>query len=127
MINTPISRRKILGLLKGTAALTACSFLAPTIMSSCQKGQSKDLGNNNNNNNDAKIATLPCPTDENLTEEQKARRINLKYMEQSDIRTRTCDNCKLYTAPTNSHCGGCTVVPGPIHPKGWCSSWYYRM
>lgn len=130
MINSPISRRKILGLLKGTAALTACSIIAPTILSGCQKRQPHDQGNNINDIN----ATLPsppdndlCPTDNTLSEEEKARRKNLNYSDQTKIPTRTCDNCKLYKALAASRCGECTVVPGPIHPKGWCSSWYYRM
>ena len=28
-----------------------------------------------------------------------------------------------YTPAAEGECGGCTVVKGPIHPQGYCTSW----
>jgi hypothetical protein len=123
MLNTPFSRRELLAILKGTAALGAAAIIAPSLFTGCQKKpeeMSDDVQGNTDNN------FTVCPP-QNLSPEQIARRQNLKYVDESPIRTRTCANCKLYVAAAKSQCGGCTVVPGLVHPKGWCSSWYYRM
>ncbi|MCA9507854.1 MAG: high-potential iron-sulfur protein [Myxococcales bacterium] len=118
-------RRKFLNLLKGATVFSAGLALVPTFLSACKRNQSKATDKNEQIN--AKNDTITCQTI-NMSDEQKARRKNLRYTDNTPIKTRTCDNCKLYTLPTSaSECGGCTVVPGPIHPKGWCSSWYYRM
>ena len=37
---------------------------------------------------------------------------------------KNCTNCQFYeAAPSAGQCGGCTIVPGPIHPEGYCNSW----
>jgi High potential iron-sulfur protein len=32
--------------------------------------------------------------------------------------SQTCANCKLFVPPSS-----CTIVEGPISPKGWCKFW----
>lgn len=117
------SRREFLNTIKNTAVLGS---LAATLFfhSSCKK---KNANQNTNASTSDQYKNVPCPSTE-LSDKAKGIRANLKYVDQSPIATRTCDNCKLYTRPSaNSHCGGCRVVPGLIHPKGYCSSWYYQM
>lgn len=118
-----ISRRK---LLKGAGSLVAFSALSPVILSACQKSCSKEEANVSAKEE----AALPfsCEGVDQVSEDQKAIRAALRYVDATPISARTCDNCKLYTrALAGAACGGCKVVPGPIHPKGWCSSWYALM
>jgi hypothetical protein len=37
MLNTPFSRRELLAILKGTAALGAAAIIAPSLFTGCQK------------------------------------------------------------------------------------------
>jgi hypothetical protein len=118
-----ISRRKALKkTLSAGLGLASFSALSQLILS-CEK---------KNHDNQIKATSLfinePCAVDTNLSAQDHARRNALKYVDKTPISTRTCDNCKLYTSPSpQSFCGGCKVVPGPIHPKGFCYSWYARM
>ena len=67
---------------------------------------------------------LNCMDAPDLTEAQKNTRKALKYADSSDKEGQLCDNCQYWEPAKNEgECGGCRVVPGPIHPKGWCSSW----
>ncbi len=54
----------------------------------------------------------------------------LKYTEETPNPDQYCSNCSLWVPPeeadTGSNpegCGGCTLIPGPIHPDGYCTSW----
>jgi hypothetical protein len=67
---------------------------------------------------------LNCMDAPGLTKAQKNTRKSLKYADSSDKEGQLCDNCQYWEPAKNEgECGGCQVVPGPIHPKGWCSSW----
>jgi hypothetical protein len=67
---------------------------------------------------------LNCMDAPDLTKAQKNTRKSLKYADSSDKEGEYCDNCQYWEPAKNEgECGGCQVVPGPIHPKGWCSSW----
>ena len=68
-------------------------------------------------------ADQPCPTDD-LSEQQVQAREALQYTDNSPKEGQYCDNCQ-YWLPAGSpqECGGCSIVPGPIHPQGWCSAW----
>ena len=122
MFNSHVSRRKMLRILKGSAAVLTCAAIAPSILSGCQKKSTTDHKENLEN------LPIDCPDTDNLGQEVLAQRKLLNYVDTSSIPTRTCSNCKLYTNPSSSsHCGGCQVLPGPVHPRGYCSSWYYRM
>ena len=65
-----------------------------------------------------------CTDVSNLTAEQKKTRNSLQYVNNSPHDKQRCNNCRLYKAPAEgSECGTCQVVPGPIHPKGYCIAW----
>jgi hypothetical protein len=109
--------------IKGSLGLFVFSGLANTVLSSCKKNQPQN-GPLENANKEA----FSCPDSDKVSADDRVRRANLKYVDKSPIPSRTCDNCKLYTLPKDSSpCGGCKVLPGPIHPKGYCQSWYYLM
>lgn len=118
-----ISRRSVLKkTLSMGVGIASFSALSQLILS-CER---KNPGDQENSPH--LLVDKPCPIDTNLSAQDLERRNTLKYVDQTPISTRTCDNCKLYTYPSkDSHCGGCKVLPGPIHPKGFCNSWYARM
>lgn len=50
-------------------------------------------------------------------------RTSLGYNDISPDATKACDLCALYTEPAEGqYCGGCTLMKGPINPKGTCNS-----
>lgn len=107
MLQKSYSRRDFLGI-----SLTVLA--APALFSACKKNSAPDL-------------VINCDSENNLNDEERAIRKNLKYTDQTPIATRRCDNCKLYISTKSSSCGGCKVVPGPIHSAGYCNSWYQMM
>lgn len=67
---------------------------------------------------------LTCTDTSGLKQAQIQTRKSLKYTDTSTKKDQNCANCNFYKAPQQKGgCGTCTVVPGPIHPEGWCSSW----
>ncbi len=123
MFKTPCSRRKALTILKSACALGALSPLLTLFFSSCKKSAIQEL----EKTPATKAPIVPCPT-ENLSAKEIAIRDRLKYVDATPVETRNCKNCKLYFPPKDSsHCGTCSAVPGPIHPQGYCISWYHRM
>jgi len=36
---------------------------------------------------------------------------------------KNCSICAFYNARRENECGRCTLVKGPIHPRGYCKSW----
>lgn len=116
------SRRNLLiTSLKGVAGIAAASLVAPLL--SCQKSSAANepmpLAN--------KSSSAQCP-EQSLSEQEQSIRSSLRYVDQSPIAQKTCANCKIYTLPNNnSLCGGCKIVPGPIHPQGYCTAWIARM
>lgn len=67
---------------------------------------------------------LDCTDTSGLSESEIKTREQLKYIDKSDKPDKTCANCNLYELPEKEGtCGGCSVVPGPINPAGYCNSW----
>ncbi len=58
-----------------------------------------------------------------LTDQQKQTRQSLQYTDQSQKADQFCHNCQYFTPASGQGCGSCSVVPGPIHPQGWCMAW----
>lgn len=65
----------------------------------------------------------PCTDITGLSESDLQMRANVNYIEVTEIPEQRCDNCQLYTQPTNGGCGGCLLFAGPVTAAGWCSSW----
>lgn len=67
---------------------------------------------------------LSCTDTSGLSEDEINLREKHGYVDKTEKPDQRCDNCNLYQKPDKEGtCGGCTLVPGPIHPKGWCEQW----
>jgi len=118
------SRRMLLtSSAKGAAALFLVSTLGTTLLSACKKNSNKAPDKNKED-----PPALACEGEDKLNDQEKAIRASLKYVDQSPLPDRRCDNCKLYTLPVGKAlCGGCKILPGPVHPKGHCTAWIQQM
>ncbi len=66
----------------------------------------------------------PCSDLTGLSEEDKTVRTELEYVAQSPYPEKVCDNCAVWIKPEEGKpCGGCEIMEGPVHPKGYCNSW----
>ena len=65
-----------------------------------------------------------CMDTVGLTEQEIAVRNTLKYVDQSPVEGKNCENCALYVAAADgAQCGTCLTIKGPIHPEGYCDIW----
>ena len=71
-------------------------------------------------------AADPCSDVSGLSElDLKMRNETLQYVAVSPEPDKICDNCKFWVPPeAGQTCGGCTLIKGPINPKGYCTSWF---
>jgi hypothetical protein len=72
--------------------------------------------------------TLDCTDLSRLSAAKKKRRTqmrnSLNYQSDSPTENKTCSNCNLWQEPkSGAQCGGCQLIPGPINPNGYCTSW----
>lgn len=68
--------------------------------------------------------SFSCTDVSNLSQEQIQTRKSLQYVDDSPHAGKRCDNCRFFKPPAGGEeCGRCEVVPGPIHPKGYCTAW----
>ena len=66
----------------------------------------------------------PCDDLSGLTAQEKQTRKTFAYESRSEDPAKYCDICNFWKKPPEGEiCGGCTLVKGPIHPKGTCNSW----
>ncbi len=71
-------------------------------------------------------SSLDCTDVSGLSAEETATRTNLEYVEASPHgEEKDCLNCRFYTG-NESQCGSCTLVKGPINPRGYCKSWVIK-
>jgi len=66
---------------------------------------------------------LDCTDTSGLSAEEVRQRNRLTYVERSTNGNRKCSNCSVFSGGAAGACGTCTLVPGPINPNGYCSSW----
>lgn len=66
---------------------------------------------------------LACTDTTGLAPEKVALRTTMEYVDATPNPTKTCANCQLFKPAAPDACGECSLVPGPIHPKGYCKSW----
>ena len=66
----------------------------------------------------------PCADLSKLTADEKQTRKDFEYVSKSQFPDKLCDNCQLWLgAEEGKICGGCEIMEGPIHPKGYCNAW----
>jgi len=66
---------------------------------------------------------LNCEGTDGLTPDQVAMRTNMNYVDKTPKADQDCANCLHFEPASGDGCGGCKVVPGTIHPDGWCTIW----
>ncbi|MFP4597044.1 MAG: high-potential iron-sulfur protein [Persicimonas sp.] len=113
---------------KRAAVLGAVAAGAGTFLSACEKPQNGEQAPADQQEQEqaagGEAGDLNCEDTAGLDEAQIKTRESLNYTDESPEADQTCDNCQLYKEPEEAGtCGGCTTVPGPIHPKGWCTAW----
>jgi hypothetical protein len=76
----------------------------------------------------AQKAQDPCSDVSGLTQaELTMRKDTLKYVTHSPDPNKVCDNCKFWQpGEVGAPCGACTLIKGPIAPKGYCTSWFAK-
>jgi hypothetical protein len=58
-----------------------------------------------------------------LSDGDKTARSTLQYTDKSPQNDKRCDLCNYYQPNQDpATCGGCQLVKGPIHPKGYCTA-----
>ncbi len=68
-------------------------------------------------------ALLPaaCTDTTGLSAEQRQVRTTLAYVDSATEPGKDCERCQHYVAATQEgSCGGCKLLPGPVHPRGYC-------
>ncbi len=110
--------------LQKLAALGTAGVITPAVLSACGGGDGAEAGATQAQNGDTAEANFSCTDTSGLTDAQIQQRESVNYVDESPNPEQLCSNCQLYTEPEEgAQCGGCQVVPGPIHPDGWCDLW----
>jgi hypothetical protein len=65
-----------------------------------------------------------CSDAARLTSAEISLRASLQYRESSSDAASSCGGCSYYqAASTESACGNCQIVNGPVSRQGHCTSW----
>jgi hypothetical protein len=110
--------------LQKLTALGTAGVITPVVLSACGGGDATDTGGTTAESGEG-AADFSCTDTSGLTDAQIQQRENTNYVDYSPNHPeQVCSNCQLYTLPeAGAQCGGCQVVPGPIHPDGYCDLW----
>ncbi len=132
MSNNEISRKDFL---KRISMVGAIGIGSSALLSACGGGnkeksassstESKSMSSDKSDMaSNESAAADPCTDLSSLSDSQKKMRETLKYTGKSPYPDKRCDNCNFFTAPeSGKSCGSCSIVAGPINPKGHCTSW----
>jgi hypothetical protein len=66
---------------------------------------------------------LNCTDTSGLSAGELALRKQLQYVDKTPDAAKECSGCQFFQSKGPETCGGCTLVKGPINPKGYCTSW----
>ncbi|MFW5967010.1 MAG: high-potential iron-sulfur protein [Persicimonas sp.] len=110
---------------KRAALLGAAAAGAGSLLAACERPSDNGGDEGAKAEKESEVPDdLECDDVSDLEESEIKTRESLEYTDESPEEDEFCDNCNLYTEPEEpGECGGCTTVPGPIHPKGWCTAW----
>ena len=91
-------------------------------LSACTSEQQSGKGENGSSSSTHAVG--PCSDLSELTEAEVQAREELDYVSDSPHPDQVCENCQFWIVPeAGQECGGCVVIKGPVHPKGFCNSW----
>jgi hypothetical protein len=118
-------RRAGLWCLAGAAATGAGAVLSGITGCGSGQDQAEEIGGKPKEVIDSAARGVdPCDDVSMLSDAELAVRENFEYVPRSDVEGEYCNNCEFWTEPTGAGpCGGCTLMKGPINPKGHCISW----
>ena len=69
----------------------------------------------------AKGPPSSCNDVSSLSSDQQNTRTTLGYADTSTEPGKNCAKCNQYVAPPKiEQCGSCKVLPGGVHPNGYC-------
>ena len=71
----------------------------------------------------SKTESLACTDVSGLSEAEKSARSAMQYTDKGTNPQQLCDGCMHYKPGAANQCGGCAIIKGPIHPKGYCTAW----
>jgi hypothetical protein len=99
--------------------------LAAVYLPGCVGDQAEELGSKPHNAiQAAREAADPCNDLSQLTPDERVTRTTFKYQPLAKDPTKLCVTCNFWIPdPKGGLCGTCTLVKGPVHPKGGCISW----
>jgi hypothetical protein len=64
-----------------------------------------------------------CNDVSGLTADEANLRKTLAYVDRSPDQAKTCEKCQQWVEPpSEDKCGGCKIMKGPVHPKGYCTA-----
>jgi hypothetical protein len=69
---------------------------------------------------------LACTDTAGLSADEATTRKTLEYVDKAPVASKECANCQLFKPAAPDSCGACTVIKGPINPKGYCKSWVQK-
>ena len=105
MQTVTMNRRGFLRLAVGVGATAAAGSLVT--LGGCKSGPKE----------------LSCTDTTGLAPAELAMRTQLQYVDRSPSNEKLCAGCQFFQPKGPEACGACTLVKGPIHPKGYCTSW----
>ncbi len=86
----------------------------------------KDAASSIDNAADQELA-VTCDDTSGLSEDDISNRSKLGYVDLSAKQGQYCNNCSFWVEGESPRsCGTCTVVKGPVAPKGYCITWAAR-
>jgi hypothetical protein len=92
---------------RATLRLLVAAPMAASVLSACGKKTEPDS----------------CQDVSALSDAEKTGRSALQYTDKSPQADKLCSACNFWQPPTDpAQCGGCQLVKGPIHPKGYCTA-----
>lgn len=121
-MNNKIMDRRAFLKNSGIAGIAACGLVAG--LAGCGGEKEKSVPAAASKAPKTKANLDPCNDTSALTNAERVTRTTFKYEEVSNDSAKHCDICNFWQASTTSSpCGTCTLVKGPIQPKGSCMSW----
>lgn len=118
--DSKLSRREFF---ERAAVIGAAATSAGAFLTACDSGGSGSGTSASGSQKKKTGGELNCNPDD-LPKNQKKVRESLKYVDHTPKPDKKCKNCNLYEKPDKpGTCGGCTSVPGPIHPDGYCTAY----
>jgi hypothetical protein len=73
--------------------------------------------------NRAQAMPSSCTDTTGLSDDERAMRSTLSYVDRSSAPDRACKGCQQWSAPPeDGECGHCKLLKGPIHPMGSCKA-----